>query len=114
MLATQKEVQEMTHEKIDTKIEAALHERKLQESLSLQMRIGGLPSPWCTEADTFEESIDKLNNLQQPINIKSNTIFSINDTRRHVLLEHCVLTFKDNKESMKLLCQSHLLKNTKL
>ena len=78
------------------------------------MRIGGLPSPWCTEADTFEESIDKLKHLLQPINIKLDTIFSINDTRRHVPLEHCVMTFKDKEEQTMILQQSHLLKGTKL
>ena len=72
----------MAHEKIDGKIQATLLEDKLQESLSLQVRIGGLPSMWSKEEDTFEENIDKLNNILQPINIDSNTISWINDTKR--------------------------------
>ena len=67
MLAVQKEVQEMAHEKIDGKIQATLQEDKLQESLSLQVRIGVLPSTWDKAEDACEESIDKLNNILHTI-----------------------------------------------
>ena len=114
MLTAQKEVQEMAHEKPDSKIQATLLEDKLQESLSLQLRVKGLPSMWSTTKDTFKETIDKLNNILQPIIIKPNTISWINDTKRCIPPEHCVLTFKNKEERVKLLCQSHLLMGTTL
>ena len=64
MLAIHTKAQVITREKIDIKIKEALLKDKLQESLSLHVRIGGLPSQWCTAEDTFEEHINKLNNIQ--------------------------------------------------
>ena len=69
---------------------------------------------WSTTKDTFEETIDKLNNILKPINIKANTISWINGTKRRVPSEHCVLTFKNKKGWVQLLCQSHLLKGKTL
>lgn len=73
-MAFQKEAQKATHKMIDIEIQAALQECRLQESLSLKVRIGGLHPPWCSDEDTFEETITKLNDILQPINIKHETV----------------------------------------
>ena len=113
MLAAQKEDQKATYAKIDKKVEAAMQERKLQDSLSLKIRIGGLPpSPWSEEAK-LDEAIDKLNKLLEPINIEPDTISSLDDTGR-VPVGQCILTFMDKEDWMKLLRQSHLLKGKKI
>ena len=109
MLAAQREEQEPTHEKINTKIHAAMQQQKMQESISLKVRIGGLPpSPWSEEAK-LEEAIDKLKKFLEPINIESDTISSLDDTGR-VPVGQCILTFMDKEDRVKLLRQSHLLK----
>ena len=46
------------------------------------MRIGGLHPQWGTEEDTFEEVIDKLNDILKLSNIKSDSIAGINNTKR--------------------------------
>lgn len=56
----------------------------------------------------------KLKEMLQPINIKEDTISWVNNTRRRVPSEHCVLTFKDRVEKTDVLRQSHLLKGTKI
>ena len=102
MLAAQKEDQKATYANIDKKVEAAMQERKLQDSLSLKIRIGGLPpSPWAEE-DKLDEAIDKLNKLLKPINIEPDTISSLDDTGR-VPIGQCILTFMDEEDRVKLL-----------
>ncbi|KAI5065496.1 hypothetical protein GOP47_0020191 [Adiantum capillus-veneris] len=97
--------------KVQTCVTMELRER-LQEENVLKVRICGLPSPWCTTKDTLKEALINLNNIIQPDNFKPQTISWINDTHRHVPPEHCVLTFKDKEEWIKLLRQSHVLKGT--
>ena len=109
------QVHSATIAKVQTCVTTELCEHKSQEENALKIRIGGLPSPWCTPEDTLVvEAIIKLNVILQPINLKPETVSWINDTHRHVPPEQGVLTFKDKEERAKLLHQSHLLKGTKI
>ena len=114
MLAIQKEEQEATHEQINSKIHTAIQEQKMQESLSLKIRIAGLPlAPWNNEEDTFEETLDKLNKILEPINIKYHSITYIDEAKGRVPTGQCIQTFRNKEEPVKLLQQSHLLKGKK-
>ena len=112
MLETQKENQKETQAKIDKKVEEAMQEKKLQDSLSLKIRIGGLPSsPW-SEDSSLEEALNKLNTFLEPINIEPETLSSLDD--RRVPEGQCILTFIEKEDRVRLLQQSHLLKGKKV
>ncbi|KAI5064471.1 hypothetical protein GOP47_0021141 [Adiantum capillus-veneris] len=99
---------------VKTCVTKEISEQKFQEDNALKVHIGGLPLQWCTVEDTLEEAIIKLNHIIEPVNIKPKNVAWINDTHHHVGREHCVLTFKNKEEQVKLLRQSQLLKETKL
>ena len=112
MLETQKENQEATNAKIDKKVDAAMQEKKLQDALSLKVRIGGLPSLWPEDA-SLEDAITKLNTFLEPIKIKPETLSWLAD-RGKLPEGQCILTFIDREDRVRLLQQSHLLKGKKV
>ncbi|MCO5584811.1 hypothetical protein L7F22_038743 [Adiantum nelumboides] len=95
--------------KIDTEIHAILEKRRLQESLGLKVRIGGLPSPWCTYEDTLKEAITELNDILQLVNIKPEAISWINDTHRQGPPKHSCCTSPDLRLTSKCSCFSSSL-----